>query len=332
MVRSNLNEPRPTSHIALHEDRSTRMGLTNFGIESTLAMRYGSGLPVVSVWEGDDEVPVVIKSNRADSATTGHLTDEQIPVMGGLGHLPLRQVADIEPQWEVGSIPHRNGVRCVTVSAEFDRSQRVNGIAEKEKVERMIRERGAQFLPADVSISYGGDFEESDDNMPKVMKALAISIMINFFILLFHYRNVRTATLLLVCFALCLPGTAVGVKLMGSDFGCTCVMGVISLLGILVRNSIIMLDYTNELLAEGQTIREACLHAAQRRMRPIFLTSAAASMGVLPMVTGGSELWVPMGSVIFFGTLITMLFILTIIPVAYYSINKNLVYQTSVEA
>ncbi len=332
MVRSNLNEPRPASHIVLHEDRSTRMGLTNFGIESTLAMRYGSGLPVASVWEGDDEVPVVIKSNRADSATTGHLTDEQIPVVGGLGHLPLRQVADVEPQWEVGSIPHRNGVRCVTVSAEFDRSQRVNGIAEKEKVERMIRERGAQFLPADVSVSYGGDFEESDDNMPKVMKALAISIMINFFILLFHYRNVRTATLLLVCFALCLPGTAVGVKLMGCDFGCTCVMGVISLLGILVRNSIIMLDYTNELLAEGQTIREACLHAAQRRMRPIFLTSAAASMGVLPMVTGGSELWVPMGSVIFFGTLITMLFILTIIPVAYYTINKNLVYQTSVEA
>ena len=332
MVRSNLNEPRPTNHIALHEDRSTRMGLTNFSIESTLAMRYGSGLPVASVWEGDDEVPVVIKSNRADSATTGHLTDEQIPVVGGLGHLPLRQVADIEPQWEMGSITHRNGVRCITVSAEFDRSQRVNGIAEKEKVERMIRERGAQFLPADVSISYGGDFEESDDNMPKVMKALAISIMINFFILLFHYRNVRTATLLLVCFALCLPGTAVGVKLMGSDFGCTCVMGVISLLGILVRNSIIMLDYTNELLVEGQTIREACLHAAQRRMRPIFLTSAAASMGVLPMVTGGSELWVPMGSVIFFGTLITMLFILTIIPVAYYTINKNLVYQTSVEA
>ena len=327
MVRTNLNEPRPTSHIALHEDRSTRMGLTNFGIESTLAMRYGSGLPVVSVWEGDDEVPVVIKSNRADSATTGHLTDEQIPVVGGLGHLPLRQIADIEPQWEMGSIPHRNGVRCVTVSAEFDRSQRVNGIAEKEKVERMIRERGAQFLTADVSISYGGDFEESDDNMPKVMKALAISIMINFFILLFHYRNVRTATLLLVCFALCLPGTAVGVKLMDSDFGCTCVMDIISLLGILVRNSIIMLDYTNELLSEGQTIREACLHAAQRRMRPIFLTSAAASMGVLPMVTGGSELWVPMGSVIFFGTLITMLFILTIIPVAYYSINKNLVYQ-----
>ena len=331
MVRCNLNEPRPTSHIALHEDRSTRMGLTNFGIESTLAMRYGSGLPVASVWENDDEVPVVIKSNRADSATTDNLREEQIPVIGGLGSLPLRQVADVEPEWEPGAIPHRNGVRCVTVSAEFDRNQRVNGIVEKEKVEQMIAQRGTSFLPADVSVSYGGDFEESDDNMPKVMKALAISIMINFFILLFHYRNVHTATLLLFCFALCLPGTAIGVKLMGSDFGCTCVMGVISLLGILVRNSIIMLDYTNELLTEGHTIREACLHAAQRRMRPIFLTSAAASMGVLPMVTGGSELWVPMGAVIFFGTLITMLFILTIIPVAYYTINKNLVYQTSVE-
>ena len=330
MVRSNLNEPRPTNHIALREDYSTRLGLTNIGIESTLALRYGSGMQVASVYEDDDEVPVVIKSTRADASSATDLSNEQIPVVGGIDNVPLRQVADIVTEWELGSIPHRNGVRCVTVSAEFDRTERPNGMVEKEKVERMIASRGSEFLPADVNVTYGGDFEESDDNMPKVMRALAISIMINFFILLFHYRNARTATLLLFCFALCLPGTAIGVKLMDCDFGCTCVMGVISLLGILVRNSIIMLDYTNELLEEGQTMYDACLHAAQRRMRPIFLTSAAASMGVLPMVTGGSQLWVPMGSVIFFGTLITMLFILTVIPVAYYTINKHTIYKKSV--
>ncbi len=330
MVRNDLYEPRPSNRIALHEDISRRLGLSNFGIQSTLAMRFSNGIPVASVWEDDDEVPVVIKSNRADNATISILENEQLPVMGGLAHLPLRQVADVSTAWERGAIPHRNGRRCVTVSAEFNRTLHPNGIAEKKKVQQLITKQKTAFLPADVTVSYGGDFEESNDNMPKVMKALAISIMINFFILLFHYRNVRTATLLLCCFALCLPGTAIGVKLMGCDFGCTCVMGVISLLGILVRNSIIMLDYTNELIDEGQTLYDACLHAAQRRMRPIFLTSAAASMGVLPMVTGGSELWVPMGAVIFFGTLITMLFILTIVPVAYYTVNKNLVHQTSI--
>ena len=254
MVRSNLNEPRPTNHIALREDYSTRLGLTNICIESTLALRYGSGMPVASVYEDDDEVPVVIKSTRADASSATDLSSEQIPVVGGIDNVPLRQVADIVPEWELGSIPHRNGVRCVTVSAEFDRTESPNGMVEKEKVEWMIASRGPEFLPADVNVTYGGDFEESDDNMPKVMRALAISIMINFFILLFHYRNARTATLLLFCFALCLPGTAIGVKLMDCDFGCTCVMGVISLLGILVRNSIIMLDYTNELLEEGQTM------------------------------------------------------------------------------
>lgn len=95
-------------------------------------------------------------------------------------------------------------------------------------------------------------------------------------------------------------------------------LGLVSLMGIIVRNGIIMFDYAEELRAtEHLTAREAIHQSASRRMRPIFLTSAAASMGVIPMILGGSGLWMPMGSVICFGTLISMLFILTIVPIAY---------------
>ena len=117
---------------------------------------------------------------------------------------------------------------------------------------------------------------------------------------------------------LCLFGTAVGVLIQGVDFGMTCTLGIISLMGIIVRNGIIMIDYAEELrVSEKLCVRDAIYHSARRRMRPVFLTSAAASMGVIPMILGKSGLWMPMGTVICYGTLITMIFLLTVFPVAY---------------
>ena len=89
-------------------------------------------------------------------------------------------------------------------------------------------------------------------------------------------------------------------------------------MGIIVRNGIIMIDYAEELReTEKLCVRDAIYHSARRRMRPIFLTSAAASMGVIPMIIGKSGLWMPMGTVICYGTLITMLFLLTVLPISY---------------
>ena len=123
---------------------------------------------------------------------------------------------------------------------------------------------------------------------------------------------------------LCVFVTAVGVLIQGVDFGMTCTLGIISLMGIIVRNGIIMIDYAEELRAtEKLCVRDAIYHSARRRMHPIFLTSAAASMGVIPMILGKSGLWMPMGTVICYGTLITMLFLLTVLPVAYLLIFRG---------
>ena len=134
-----------------------------------------------------------------------------------------------------------------------------------------------------------------------------------------HFRKISTAFLLLLSLTLVVFGTAMGVLIPGGAFSLTCYLGVISLMGILVRNAIIMYDYAEELReAEHLSAHEAIQLSAKRRMRPIFLTSAATSMGVVPMMLGGSGLWAPMGNVIFFGTMITMLFILTVLPIAYW--------------
>ncbi len=316
LVRTNFNEPLAATRITLDEDQSTRLGISNAALESTLALRYGSGVPVGTVWEGDYDISVVLKSNRSDRADVADVKDELLPVAGGLTNVPLRQVAKVKPSWENGQIVRRNGVRTITVTAETERG--VNTMQATAQVQQMM----AEHPVADgVTLSYGGELEENEEQMPNIMAGLVIAVVIIFFILVFHFKRIATATLLLVCLSLCLLGTAAGVLIQGVDFGVTCVMGIVSLMGILVRNGIIMIDYAEELRRdERMCVRDAIYHSAQRRMRPIFLTSAAASMGVIPMILGGSGLWMPMGTVIFYGTLITMLFILTVIPVAYWKV------------
>ena len=137
--------------------------------------------------------------------------------------------------------------------------------------------------------------------------------------LIAHFKRVGLALLIFASMTLCLFGTAAGVLIQGIEFGVTCFLGIVALMGIIVRNGIIMFDYAEELRrTEHLCVRDAIYQSARRRMRPIFLTSAAASMGVIPMILGGSGLWMPMGTVICYGTLITMVFLLTVLPVAYW--------------
>ena len=107
----------------------------------------------------------------------------------------------------------------------------------------------------------------------------------------------------------------------GLDFGITSVLGLISLVGIIVRNGIIMFDYAEELrFQQGFTIKEAAIEAGKRRMRPIFLTSCTTALGVIPMIISGDALWMPMGIVICFGTMLSIFLIVLIMPVSYWQI------------
>lgn len=314
LVRTNFNEPLAATRIELDEDESIRLGITNASLETALAMRYGSGFPVATTWEGDYDINIVLKSTKADSARYQDLGDERIAASGGLATVPLRQIAKIVPVWNDGQIVRRNGIRTITVMAEVGRE--INVMNATAKVQEKL---SGLSLPEGVTLTYGGELEENEEQMPNIMAGLCIAVVIIFFILLWHFKRISTAVMMLMCLTLCLFGTAVGILIQGVDFGVTCVLGIVSLMGILVRNGIIMIDYAEELRNnERMTAHQAIYHSAQRRMRPIFLTSAAASMGVIPMILGGSGLWMPMGTVIFYGTLITMVFILTVMPVCYW--------------
>lgn len=319
LAQTNFSEPQATVSLRLNEDEAARLGINNVQLETTLALRYGNGLPMARVWEGNYDIPVTLKSEQADSASFFDLKDELVPVAGGLSYVPLRQLVEMRPCSEDGQIVRRNGVYTITVMSDVRRE--VNPTAFTEKLMKRLEEIP---LPQGVELTYGGDREQDNENLPPIMGALAIAAFIIFFILLAHFRRISIALLIFASMTLCLFGTAVGVLIQGVDFSMTSTLGIISLMGIIVRNGIIMIDYAEELrTTERLSVRDAIYHSARRRMRPIFLTSAAASMGVIPMILGKSGLWMPMGTVICYGTLITMLFLLTVLPVCYLLIFRG---------
>lgn len=313
LVQTDFNEPLPAVAVNLKEDEATRLGVTNLGLESTLAMRYSDGLAIANVWEGDYGIPVKLKSEKADRALPTEVKDELVPVAAGLADVPLRQVADVEPVWKEGQIVRRNGIYTATVQADLVRGQNA-----MQMIARLREELKDFPLSPGVTVTYAGEQEKTDEWMPQIIGGLMIAIVIIFFILLAHFRKISIALLIFGSMTLCVFGTAFGVWIQGVDFSITAILGVNALMGIIVRNGIIMIDYAEELRAtEHMTAEQAIYHSALRRMRPIFLTSAAASMGVIPMILGKSSLWMPMGTVICYGTLITMLFILTVLPCLY---------------
>ncbi len=239
--------------------------------------------------------------------------------MGGLRSVPLRTVATVSHDYEEGQIPHRNGIRTITIKSDVKRG--VNVTNETGKIEKALKQID---IPEDVNVSLGGEVESNGENLPKILSALCISVVIIFFLLLAHYKCINIPVLLLVSLSLTLFGTVISILIQRVDFSVTSFLGIISLMGILVRNAIIMFDYANELLMQDHLpVKTAILMSAKRRMHPIFLTSVAASMGVIPMILGGSGLWKPMGAVVCYGTLITMVFILTILPIAYWKLKKQ---------
>ena len=294
LVRNDMNEPLLTTDIQLDEQKANRLGMNNALVELTMATRYNqSGIPVATIWNGDDGMPVTLKSDKTDEASINDLQDEPIPVMGGVKTVPLHKIAKVKPQWEVGQICHRNGQPTITIMADVVDDMNVMNVT--TKLQKQIQ---PDKLPAGITMAWGGEYEQANEANPQIVNGLLISVVVIFFLMLGHFHKISTAFLLLLSLTLVVFGTAMGVLIPGGAFSLTCYLGVISLMGILVRNAIIMYDYAEELReTEHLSAHEAIQLSAKRRMRPIFLTSAAASMGVVPMILGGSGLWAPMGNV-----------------------------------
>lgn len=300
---------------------SARLGITQSTLALSLASQHG-GTPLTTLWEGSYAVPIKLKTEK-DSSLNGisALEQEMVPTLLPGVWVPLRQVAKVTPKWEPVQITRRNGVHCITVAADLRYGQSQPAVM--KKVKRYMRNEFIPNLPENISWSYGGLEETNKELLPELVGGFILMILIIFFCLVYALKKISLALLSLVSTLLCLLGAVIGLKLFGIDFGITSILGIVSLVGIVVRNAIIMFQYAEARIEDGMTVREAALEAGKRRMRPIFLTCACAAAGVIPMIISRSTLWMPMGVIICFGMIFSFILIVTVLPIAYWKIYEK---------
>ena len=321
-VHTDSDNTVPYVEVELNPDEASRLGVNKSVLSLALAGTL-DGTPIATIWEGDRKVPVKLYSQGVtrDMAYES-LGDVKVPTLRAGTTVPLRQVATLRPAWRPEQIVRYAGEESVSVLADirYKKSQPVAMKPIREYVESHI----VPQLPEGASVKYLGLSSSNDYFIPQFVWSFIAAVAVLFTFLLLHFKKGSLALLTMVLSMLCLFGASFGLWAFGLDFSCTAVLGLISLVGIIVRNGIIMFEYAEELRSEqGMSVRDAAFQAGARRMRPIFLTSCTTALGVLPMIISGDLLWMPMGVVICFGTLLSIGLIVLIMPVSYWQIFRG---------
>jgi multidrug efflux pump subunit AcrB/outer membrane protein TolC len=303
--------------VNVNDELANRLGITDASVSQTLSGGF-DGVAVSTFWEGDRAVPIKLRldpSSRSDFADIGntYLNSE-------LTHarVPLRSIATLAPEWQTSRIVRRNGVRSLTVRAFVK-----PGYYASQLLEKAMPQIKALELPAGYRIYYGGEKDNQDETFPQMIGALAISLVAIFLVLLVQFRSISEPLVVMASIPLTLFGAILGLIITRNPFGFTAFMGLISLCGIVVRNGIILVEYCNEKIAEGDGLEQAAREAGARRLRPIFLTTMAAAVGMVPMILSRSSLWSPLASVMAIGLICSMFFTLLVVPVLYVIVKSR---------
>ena len=339
-VHTDYLQPSPIINVELDPVASAQLGITR----STAALALSAttnDLRVGQIWEGNYELPIIVKDDAdmtfSDIENLGVATPMAIVSAGAGGSnttVPLRQIAKVEPKWSESRIMHRGGERCITVTGQF-----ANGTY-AAPVESRIADimKNEIPLPQGVRAEVGGEIEYDAEALPQIFGGVAIAMVIIFFFLLFNFKKYGISIVCIAALGLMLPGVLIGLALMNRTLGLTSIMGVITLMGMIMRNEILIFEHALDLIkkyvathgdwtvdrkAYNEAVKQAAYEAGKRRMVPIFLTTATTAVGVVPMIIAQSSFWMPVGVTIFAGGIGSLILVVTMLPVVYWRVSTK---------
>ncbi|MEM6646952.1 MAG: efflux RND transporter permease subunit [Bacteroidota bacterium] len=319
----NVNNPlaQPKTDLAVRIDRN-KAGL--FGVpiaevdRTVLAAMNGLPLGTYRDPEGEDyDIVVRLPLTGPDGLPRRPSLDDfdriAVASMHG-GAVPLRQVATLDFEPVPTRIDHVDLVRAVSVTSDVDVSGGYNEIAVTQDV---IAEVEQLTLPPGYRVIYGGKLEAQQESFASLGGALLVALLGILAVLVLQFRSFRQPLIIIVAIPLAIIGAFPALFITGYAFSFMAFIGFTSLIGIVVNNSIILVDYANQLRARGRTVMEAVAEAGQTRFTPILLTTFTTIGGLLPLTLTNSDLWSPLGWVIIGGLAVSTLLTLVVVPALY---------------
>jgi len=299
--------------VRVDEARARRAGVTHQDVAVSLQTSL-SGIQATEYREGTDVIPVTLRSTGADRLDLAKLQGLAVFSQATGRSVPLEQVADAELAFQPANLRRLNRAPTVTVQATLLPGATANPVDREMK--SWLAEESASW-PIGYSWQLGGENENSSKANASIQEQLPVAGLIIVLLLVGQFNSVRRPLIILITIPLGLIGVIVGLLVLRSYFGFMTLLGIISLAGIVINNAIVLIDRIDLEIRNGRAPQEAILESAERRLRPILLTTMTTLGGLVPLYLGGGPMWEPMAVAIMFGLAFATVLTLGVVPVLY---------------
>ncbi|RKN81360.1 efflux RND transporter permease subunit [Ulvibacterium marinum] len=304
--------------IDIDQNRAQTAGVSNQDIATSLQTVL-DGFQTGEYREDDKSIPIVMRSEASQQQTLESLETLNIYSQSSGKSVPLLQVASIVPQWQYSKIKRLDIYRTVNVSSEL--REDANASAITNEIRPWLDEQKVTW-GADYSYQFGGDAENTAENMGAVVRYLPLSGFIILLLLIIQFNSFRKMTMVCLTIPLAVIGVVIGLLIFQEPFGFMPFLGVISLAGIVINNAIVLIDRMEiEQNVLKRAEKDAIITACLQRFRPILLATFTTVLGLIPLYLSGGEMWEGMAVSIMigllFGTVITLIFIPTFYSAVY---------------
>ncbi len=314
----NRKNDQPTFKIYFDREKLTRLGLTSATVSNTLR-NYITGYTASKYREEGSEYDVIVRLN--DRARNDIELFKNLMISTPTGaKVSLSEIADIVEESTPPEIEHENKQRVITVSAKPENISLGELGASIQKLTRNID------LPRGVDINVGGRYEDQMESFRDLILLLFVSILLVYISMAAQFESLTMPLLIILAIPFALSGVILALLITGKTLSVNAMLGGVMLIGIAVKNSIILVDFTNLLRDRGLRLHDAVVQAGRSRLRPILMTASTTFLGMLPMAlsTGeGSELWAPIGIAVIGGLVFSTILSLIVVPTAYYTFIRS---------
>lgn len=300
--------------VEIDQARALRAGLSSEDIAVSLQTSL-TGLVTSQYREGTDLIPITLRSDQAERNDINKLEGLNMFVQQTGESVPLEQVGNVQPAWEPSVIRRRNRERVYTVQAFL--APGVTSAAVNAQMQGWLEEKMAS-AGSDYRFETGGDVEASTKGNKSIGEKMPIAGLVILLLLVAQFNSLRRPAIILMTIPLGMIGVVAGLIIARSYFGFMTLLGVVSLAGIVINNAIVLIERIQlEIEENGLAPERAVVVAAQRRARPILLTTMTTVGGLIPLWLGGGPMFEPMAVSILFGLIFATALTLGVVPILY---------------
>ena len=307
-INMDWNEKSKVLHLEFDQAKLRALGLSPQAVAQTVYTEV-SGASAAQLYSGDRTIDIQLRLADTDRQDLSQI--KNLPVYSAGGYVPLEQLAKISYEAEDSLIKRKNMQPTITVQANIKEGTANDATQKAYDAVKDIRDE----LPFGYKITVGGSLEDSEDSMKYLLIPIPAMIFIIMTLLMFQLRSGKDMILTLLTAPLGLIGVVAGMLLLNQAMGFVAILGVMALSGMIIRNSVILIDQIQKHIEAGEAPIDAIVDSAVLRFRPIMLTAAAAILGMLPLMS--SSFWGPMAVAIASGLLIATILTLLVLPVMY---------------